>query len=53
MWPLTKLAGALARKIAAPPSSCTSPQRPAGVRLLSQAVKASSATSAWVSSVLK
>ncbi len=53
MWPVTKLDAAEARNTAAPPSSCTSPQRPAGVRLLSHAVKASSATSACVSSVLK
>src|SRR4029077_8842039 len=49
--PLTKLDASDARKIAAPTSSCTSPQRPSGVRAESDAENLSSSTSALFSSV--
>ena len=53
VWPLTKLEASEARKIAAPTSSSTSPQRPAGVRLASQAENSGSPTSAALSGVSK
>ena len=51
--PLTKLDASEAKKIAAPTSSPTSPQRPIGVRFDSQAENFSSSTRALLSSVLK
>ena len=53
MWPLTKFDAFDDRNTAAPTSSSTSPQRPAGVRPATHALNSASATSAFVSSVLK
>jgi hypothetical protein len=51
--PLTKFDASLARKIAAPTRSSTSPQRREGVRAISQLQNSSFFVSASVSSVLK
>ena len=51
--PVTKLDASLARNTAAPASSPTSPQRPRGVRLVSHAENAGSATRAALRSVRK
>src|SRR5580700_11600284 len=51
--PLTKLDAADARNIAAPPTSSTFPQRPAGVRLHSHALNSGLATSAAFNGVSK
>ena len=44
---------AVAKKTAAPPRSCTSPQRRLGVRPTNQLLNVGSSTSFWFSSVLK
>ena len=53
IWPFTKLDAGEDKKIAAPTSSSTLPQRPAGVRFSSHAENSTSATSAALSGVSK
>jgi malate synthase len=53
VWPLTKADASDARNTAAPISSPTSPQRPAGVRWVSHFENSGSSNSAWLSAVRK